>query len=41
MTGVYTTLAKKRVEQSKEPGKLGSSPPPLEKPLVQAEQEKS
>jgi hypothetical protein len=35
MSGVYTNLAKKRVEQSKEQGALGSPPALLEKPMVQ------
>jgi hypothetical protein len=40
MNGVYTNLAKKRAEQSKEPRKLGSSPPLSEKPSVQEAQDK-
>ena len=35
MNGVYTNLAKKRAEQSKEPVNHGSVPPPPEKPVVQ------
>jgi hypothetical protein len=35
MSGVYTNLAKKRVEQSKEQGTLGSPPSLVEKPIVQ------
>jgi hypothetical protein len=40
MTSVYTNLAKKRVEQSQETVKIGSSPPPSEKPMVQVNQDK-
>src|SRR5918999_4204563 len=35
MNGVYTNLAKKRVEQSKEPPKQSSVPPLSEKPVAQ------
>jgi hypothetical protein len=38
MNSVYTNLAKKRAEQSKEPGNLGSVPHPPEKPIVQEDQ---
>jgi hypothetical protein len=40
MNGVYTNLAKKRAEQSKEPVNQGSPPPPPEKPVVQQTQVK-
>jgi hypothetical protein len=40
MTGVYTNLAKKRVEQSQETVKIGSSPPPPEKMILQENQDK-
>jgi hypothetical protein len=40
MNGVYTNLAKKRVEQSKETRKLNSLPPPPVKPVAQEEQGK-
>jgi hypothetical protein len=40
MNGVYTNLAKKRAEQSKEPVNLGSAPPPLEKSVGQTTQGK-
>jgi hypothetical protein len=39
MNGVYTNLAKKRVEQSKETMKIGSSPLPPEKPVAQEKQD--
>jgi hypothetical protein len=35
MSGVYTNLAKKRVEQSKDPVTLGAVPPPVETPALQ------
>jgi hypothetical protein len=35
MSGVYTNLAKKRVEQSKDPVTLGAVPPPVETPVLQ------
>jgi hypothetical protein len=35
MNGVYTNLAKKRVEQSKDPVTLGAVPPPVETPVLQ------
>jgi hypothetical protein len=34
MNGVYTNLAKKRVEQSKEPGKVGAVPPLSKTPVL-------
>ena len=40
MNGVYTNLAKKRVEQSKEPPKQSSVLPPSEKPVAQEGQVK-
>jgi hypothetical protein len=40
MSGVYTELAKKRAEQSKEPVNHGSVLPPLEKPLEHVPQGK-
>jgi hypothetical protein len=40
MSGVYTELAKKRAEQSKEPVIHGSPPPPSEKPVVHVPQGK-
>jgi hypothetical protein len=40
MNGVYTNLAKKRVEQSKEPPKQSSVPPLSEKPVAQEGQVK-
>ncbi len=40
MNGVYTNLAKKRAEQSKEPVSTGSPPPPPEKPVAKEAQEK-
>ena len=40
MNGVYTNIAKKRAEQSKEPITQGSIPPPPEKPVVQVRQAK-
>jgi hypothetical protein len=40
MNGVYTNIAKKRAEQSKEPVTQGSIPPPPEKPVVQVMQAK-
>src|SRR5688572_11609754 len=40
MNGVYTTIAKKRVEQSKEPRKLSSVTPPPEKQVVHVPQVK-
>jgi hypothetical protein len=39
MNGVYTNLAKKRAEQSKEPVNHGSVPPLPEEPIAQAAQE--
>jgi hypothetical protein len=36
MTGIYTEIAKKRAEQSKEQGNLGSAPSLLPQPTVQA-----
>ena len=40
MNGVYTNLAKKRAEQSKEPVTHGSPPPPPGDPVVPEAQEK-
>jgi hypothetical protein len=40
MNGVYTNLAKKRVEQSTEPLTQGSVSPPSEKPIVKKAQDK-
>jgi hypothetical protein len=40
MNGVYTNLAKKRVEQSQEPGSGGLVPPLPEKTVPQAAQDK-
>ena len=40
MNGVYTNIAKKRAEQSKEPITQGSIPPPPEKPVVHVSQVK-
>jgi hypothetical protein len=41
MNGVYTNLAKKRAEQSKELPQQSSPPPLLEKPIVRREQKKA
>jgi hypothetical protein len=41
MNGVYTNLAKKRAEQSKEPVNLGSAPPLPEQPVAQQTQGKT
>src|SRR5918992_5543600 len=40
MNGVYTNLAKKRVEQSQEPQTQDSVPPLPEKPIVKKAQDK-
>jgi hypothetical protein len=40
MNGVYTNLAKKRVEQSQEPQTQDSVSPPSEKPMVKKAQDK-
>jgi hypothetical protein len=40
MSGIYTELAKRRAEQSKEPVSHGSPPPPSEKPVVHVPQGK-
>jgi hypothetical protein len=40
MNGIYTNLAKKRAEQSKEPLTHGAVSPPLEKPFAQETQGK-
>jgi hypothetical protein len=40
MSGIYTELAKRRAEQSKEPVSHGSPPPPSEKPVVPVSQAK-
>src|SRR5687768_4756767 len=39
MNGIYTNLAKKRAEQSKEPVNSGSPTPPPEKPVVHEAQD--
>jgi hypothetical protein len=41
MSGLYTELAKRRVEQSKEPVSHGSPPPPPEKPGIQKAHDQS
>jgi hypothetical protein len=40
MSGIYTEIAKRRAEQSKEPVNHVSAPPPPEKPVVRVPQVK-